>query len=256
MKRLICVILVLTLAAMLAVSVSAAGMPRLVDAADLLTAEQEAELLAHLDQLSQDLQVDVAIVTMESCGGYSPDDVIEEYYDQYDFGIGTTRDGVVLLLSMAERDWRILSNGFAADAITLSDIDMIGDNIVSDLSAGAYMDAFMEFATLCKMEIEAERYGVPFELEESLVVSVFIGFVVAFIATGIMRSKLRSVHGQTGAREYTVPGSMKLTNSGDLYLYRTTSRIHRPRESSSGTTSSGRSGGSSSGSRNIGGGKF
>ena len=250
MKRTISVLLVLTLAAMLTVSVSAAEMPRLVDAADLLPMEQEADLLAQLDQLSGELQVDVAIVTMESCGGYSPDDVIEEYYDQYDFGIGTTRDGVVLLLSMAERDWRILSNGFAAQAITPGDIDFIGDQIVDELSAGEYYEAFAEYATLCEYEIKGERNGFPFEFGTSLLVSVAIGFVVAFIATGIMRSKLRSVRSRTGAREYSVPGSMQMTRSGDLFLYRTLDRRHKPQQN----TSVSRGGGG--GGRNIGGGKF
>ena len=250
MKRLICVILALTLAAMLSICVSAAEMPRLVDAADLLPAQQEADLLAQLDQLSGELEVDVAIVTMESCGGYSPDDVISEYYDQYGFGYGTNRDGVVLLLSMAERDWRILSNGFAADAITPGDIDFIGDQIVDELSAGEYYEAFAEYATLCEYEIEGERNGFPFEFGKSLLVSLFIGIVVAFIATGIMRSKLRSVRSRTGAREYTVPGSMQLTRSGDLFLYRTLNRRHKPQQSSSGSRGGG------GGGRNIGGGKF
>lgn len=249
MKRLICVILVLTLAAMLAVSVSAAGMPRLVDAADLLTAEQEAELLAHLDQLSQELQVDVAIVTMESCGGYSADQVVEAYYDQYGFGYGPSRDGVLLMLSMAERDWRILSNGFGSDAIPPSDIDYIGDNIVDELSDGAYMDAFMEFIDLCRYEIEGERNGFPFEFGLSLTVSVIIGFVVALIVTLIMRSKLKSVRSRTGAREYAKPGSMKITRSSDLFLYRTLDRREKPKESSSGSHGGG-------GGRSIGGGKF
>lgn len=250
MKRLFSIILALTLAVMLAVSVSAAQMPRLVDSADLLSAAQEADLLQWLDQVSQELQCDVVIVTMDSCGGRSPDAVIEDFYDDYGYGYGSTRDGVVLLLSMAERDWRILSNGFAADAITLSEIDDIGDDIVDELSAGEYYEAFMEFASLCKWEIEGERNGFPFPFGMSLLISVAIGFVVALIATGIMRSKLKSVRSRTEAREYTVPDSMKLTRSGDLFLYRTLDRRRKPQQTSSG------SGGSGGGGRNVGGGKF
>ena len=149
MKRICSVILALMLCFALAIRADAAQMPRLVDAADLLPQSQEAELLDRLDRVSQELQVDVVIVTMESLGGYSADAVVEAYYDEYGFGIGPNRDGVLLLLSMAERDYRILSNGFAADAITMSDIDTIGDHIVDELSEGEYMEAFMEFASLC-----------------------------------------------------------------------------------------------------------
>lgn len=247
MKRLFSILLALTLVVMLAVSVSAAQMPRLVDAADLLSEEQEADLLAWLDQVSGELKCDVVIVTMDSCGGHSPDDVIEAYFDQYGFGYGTNRDGVVLLLSMAERDWRILSNGFAAEAITPGDIDRIGDDIVDELSAGEYFEAFMTFTTLCKWEIEDER---SFDFGSSLLISLVIGFVVAFIVTGIMRSKLKSVRSRTGAREYTVPGSMQLTHSNDLFLYRTLDRRRKPQQN----TSVSRGGGG--GGRNVGGGKF
>ena len=250
MKRVCSVFLALLLCAALTVSVCAAGMPRLVDAADLLTQTQENDLLARLDRLSGELQADVVIVTLESCGGYSPDDVIEEYYDQYGFGYGTNRDGVVLLLSMAERDWRILSNGLAADAITPSEIDEIGERIVDELSAGEYYEAFLEFADLCAYEIEGERSGFPFRFGRNLLISLAIGFAVAFIATGIMRSRLRSVRSQTGAREYTVPGSMKLTRSNDLFLYRTVDRTRKPQQTASGSRGGG------GGGRHVGGGKF
>ncbi len=106
----------------------------------------------------------------------------------------------------------------------------------------------MEFASLCKYEIEGERNGFPFNFGMSLLVSVVIGFVVAFIATGVMRSKLKSVRSRTGAREYTRPGSMQLTRSSDLFLYRTLDRRRKPQQTSSGS----RGGGG----RHVGGGKF
>ena len=249
MKRLLSVLTALILCIVLSGHVHAAGMPRLVDSADLLTDFQEAELLERLDRVSMELQVDLVIVTMESCGGYSADQVVEAYYDQYGFGYGPSRDGVLLMLSMEERDWRILSNGFGSDAIPPSDIDYIGDNIVDELSDGAYMDAFMEFIDLCRYEIEGERYGFPFEFGLSLTVSVIIGLVVALIVTLIMRSKLKSVRSRTGAREYAKPGSMKITRSSDLFLYRTLDRREKPKESSSGSHGGG-------GGRSIGGGKF
>ena len=250
MKRVFDLFLALLLCVMLTVSVSAAQMPRLVDAADLLTDSQELELLERLDAVSAELQADVVIVTMESCGGYSADQVAEAYYDQYDFGYGGNRDGVLLLLSMAERDWRILCNGFAADAITPGERDAIGEHIVEELSAGEYMEAFMEFSSLCVYEIEGERNGFPFEFGLSLGVSVAIGLVAALIVTGIMRSKLKSVRSQTGAREYTRPGSMQLTRSSDLFLYRTVNRRRKPQQSSSGSRGGG------GGGRHVGGGKF
>lgn len=253
MKRLITVFLALMLCAMLTLSVSAAQMPRLVDGADLLTDSEEADLLAQLDRASDDLQTDIVIVTLESCGGYSVDEVINAFYDQYEYGYGGSRDGVMLLLSMAERDYRVLCNGFADDAITPSERDDIGAYIVDDLSAGAYYDAFGEFLEQCKWEIDGERSGYPFAFGRNLGVSLMIGVITALLITGVLRSQLKSVSSRTGAREYAKPGSMKMTQSSDLYLYRTVNRIRKPQESS-GSSGGFRSGGG--GGRHVGGGKF
>lgn len=248
MKRFFVRIFTLILCLTLSVRISAAGMPRLVDEADLLTNAQERELLARLDDVSRELRADVVIVTLESCGGRSADAVINAFYDDNGYGVGPDRDGVILLLSMEERDWRILSNGFAADAITMSEIDEIGDEIVSDLSDGEYMEAFTEFVSLCRYEIDGERNGFPFNFGLSIGVSLVIGLVAALITTGVLCAQHKSVRSRSGAREYTKPGSMNLTRSSDLFLYRTLDRRRKPQQSSSGS----RGGGG----RNVGGGKF
>ena len=251
LKRLFVLILALTLCVSLAVSVSAAQMPRLVDAADLLYDWEEEQILERLDQVSRELQVDLVIVTMESTGGYSADDVIEAFYDEYGYGYGTNRDGVCLLVAMAERDYRILANGFGADAISMSEIYDIGDDVAYYLSDGDYADAFDTFIDRCIYEIKVEVNGVPFNFGMSLLISLVIGFVVALIATGIMAAKLRSVRSQSAAREYIKPGSMHIKRSTDLFLYRTMDRRRKPQESSSGSRSHGGGGG-----RHVGGGKF
>ena len=86
-----------------------------------------------------------------------------------------------------------------------------GNDVAAFLSGGDYYGAFDEFIDGCSYQIRGEREGFPFNFGMSLLVSLAIGFVVALIATGIMRAKLRSVRTQSAAREYIKPGSMKLT---------------------------------------------
>lgn len=251
MKRLFSLILALALCLSLAVSVSAAQMPLLVDAADLLSDWEEEQTLHLLEQVRDELQVELVIVTMDSLGGHSADAVIEAFYDEYGYGYGTNRDGVCLLVAMAERDYRILANGFGADAISMSEIYDIGDDVAYYLSDGDYADAFDTFIDRCIYEIRVETNGVPFNFGMSLLISLVIGFVVALIATGIMAAKLRSVRSQSAAREYVKPGSMHIKRSTDLFLYRTMDRRRKPQESSSGSRGHGGGGG-----RHVGGGKF
>ena len=219
------------------------------DGADLLTAAEERSLIERLDSVSEAYKVDIIIVTVKTVGNYTSDQYIEMIYDENNFGYGENRDGVLLLITMREREYRILSNGFGATAISLDDIDFIGDYISYELSEGYYADAFHLFIDECEYEINGEINGFPFEFGINLCISLVIGLIVALIVTGIMRSKLKSVGMQLAATEYVKKGSMHLTMSNDLFLYRTISRRKKETDSSRSSRSSG-------GSRNVGGGKF
>lgn len=228
----------------------APGPASLVDNADLLTDSEEDALLETLEDLEQTYQVQVAVVTVTDLEGYSPDGFINYVYDSRGYGCGASRDGVLLVVDMGTRTYRILSNGLAADAITMDDIDTIGYAIESDLSDGDYADAFATFAEECEYYINGHINGFPYEFGTNLVIALVVGFVVALIVTGIMRAQLKSVHQKATAEDYMKRGSLKLTGSSDIFLYRNLSRTAKPKNNS------GSGGSSSGGSRNVGGGRF
>ncbi len=244
-------VLTVALAAILCVVVAvsaAAGAPRLVDGADLLSDKEEETLLEKLDTISEKHRVDVVVVTVESVGSITASRYAERFYDQNSYGFGDTHDGVLLLISMEERDYRILSNGLGADAISMDDIDAIGEKIVPYLSDGDYAEAFDAFADACDYEINGEINGFPFAFGRNLLIALVIGLAVALVVTGILCAQLKSVHRKSSAAGYTKENSMQITQANEFYLYRT---LHRTRKAES---SSSRSGGGSS--RNVGGGKF
>ena len=111
MKRLLKQLACMTAAVLLAVSsFPAAAMAsegftgedeRLIDMADLLTYEEESELLETLNEISERQKMDIVLITSEDMDGYSD---IQEYaddlYDYCDYGYGANRDGLLLLISM------------------------------------------------------------------------------------------------------------------------------------------------------------
>ena len=250
MKKLLAVIFALFLCVALSVTAFAeTSTPRLFDGADLLTETEEEQLLSRMDAVSEKFKVEIVIATFRSIDGYSADEYVEFYYDQYGFGYGASRDGVLLLVDMGERDYRILSNGLGAAAISRDDIDTIGDAVASYLSDGDYADAFHRFVDECEYEINGQINGFPFDASTSLWISLIVGLVVGLIVTGVMIGQLKSVRRQPAATEYVKRGSMQVTVARDIFLYRTISRQKKE-------SNSGRSSGSSGSSRNIGGGKF
>lgn len=260
-KRLFGVLFAILLCLSLSVSAFAqSDMPLLVDDADLLIDSEESTLLSKLENISNNQQMDIVIVTVNDLYGETPRDYADDFYD---FN-GYSEDGVLLLVSMEDSDWYISTSGYGITAITDAGLEYMADQFLDDLSNGNYYDAFVTYADLCNEFINMARSGDPFDVEDlpkedfnyitSLLVSLGIGLVVAFIITGRMKGKLKTVRRQTEATDYVKTSSMKVTQSRDLFLYKHIDRHAKPQESTSGgsrthTSSSGRTHGG-------GGGKF
>ena len=237
---------------------------RMVDMADLLSDSEEKELQNQLDEISERQKVDVVVVTVDSLGSKSPMDYADDFYDYNDYGFGNKNDGILLLLSMEERDWYITTTGYGITAITDAGIDYISDKFVSYLSDGEYADGFEVYAELCDEFITQAKTGKPYDVNNmpkepfkvfpKIIIALGIGFAVAFVVTMMMKGQLKSVRRQAAADSYVKQGSMVITDSRDLYLYRTISRTARPKSSSSSGGGGSSTHSSSSGSSHGGGG--
>jgi uncharacterized protein len=221
---------------------------RLVDNAGLLTAEEAEQLRAHLDALSAKRACDYVIVTENSIGGDSLMNYADDYYDHNGFA----DDGVLLLLVMDVRDAWISTAGRAIYAI--GNGDAVFDRFIGDISDGNYYEGFREFAAASDEYVAySDAHGgsasdvdpyddwdVPQAPQEPqpfsggrLIGALAIGLLVTLIATGSMRSQLKSVRAQAAAADYVRSGSFSLNDSRDVFLYSTVTRVARPKESSS-----------------------
>lgn len=63
-----------------------------------------------------------------------------------------------------------------------------------------------------------------------ILIALAVGFIVAFIVTGVMKSKLRSVHRQDAASNYTREGSFEVTESKEIYLYKKVDKTAKPKD--------------------------
>lgn len=231
---------------------AADDLPRLVDMADLLSDDEEADLSGLLDEISRRQQVDVVVVTVNSMEGASAMEYADDYYDYNGYGYGDERDGILLLISMDERDWYISTCGFGITAFTDAGLEYISEIFVNDLSLGDYAAAFTSFARLCDNFLTQAKTGEPYDVDFlpkepfepflSLVTAFVIAFIIALIATTLMKGQLKTVRSQTAADNYMKQDSMKLTRKNDLFLYKKVDR--RKKETTSSSGSSGSSGGS------------
>lgn len=216
------------------------------DEAELLNETEVAQLNSKLNSISKKYKAEIRVVTLSSMDGGDIDEFLEYLYDESGFGYGENHDGVLLLVCMDPREYRILSNGFAGEAITSDDIDAIGKAFKSDLSGGDYADAFDTFADKCEYYLDGHINGFPFNTGKNLLICLGIGLVVALIVTGIWKGQLKSVRKQSAANAYVKAGTMQITQSGDFFMYRNVTKTQRQSSSSSGSSGSSRSTGGGS----------
>lgn len=252
-KKLFCLTVALLLVMALPLAVAAETDPGnawlvLFDKANILTDTEESVVFQSLFHYNTQRELAIVIYTVDSLDGSFVDDRAESLYRQNANYYPSANGGVLLLVAMEEREWYIYTTGDAYDYLTDAALDDIEDAIVPLLSEGDYYEAFMTYASLCDkyltMGQEGNIYRGTFPWGQNIVIALIIGAVVGLIVVSSMQAQLKSVRPRREAHEYTRPGSMNVTRSRDLFLYRTVSRRPKPKDSSSG-----RSGGSSSGGR-------
>lgn len=138
---------------------AASDLPRVVDNAGLLTESEESALLSKLDEISKRQQADIVVVTADALGGKTPMDYADDFYDYNGYGFGENYDGVLLLVSMEDRDWWMSTSGYGITAITDAGIEYISDKFLPDLSDGDYAGAFSTYAELCDEFLRRRKPG-------------------------------------------------------------------------------------------------
>ena len=206
-----------------------------IDHAELLTDAEEEELARMAREISQRQQCDVVILTERSIGSKTPREFADDYFDSHGYGAGEQRSGLLLLLSMQERDWYMSTRGEGIDIFTDEKIDEIWDRCGASISNGNYENGFRTFLQTCDKAIRIYRNAELVRLVNVTLFSLVIGFLVAFAFTGTLRAQLKSVRAKYNATNYRRENSMQLERNRDIYLYaNTTSRVIESNRSSSG----------------------
>ncbi|MDR0470038.1 MAG: TPM domain-containing protein [Peptococcaceae bacterium] len=236
-------------------------LPRFVDDEGLLTAEQAATLTAKLDEISQRHQFDVVIVTVYSLEGWEARLYAVDFLEQNGFGYGKDNDSAILLLATEDRDFGFATLGYGIEVFTPAGQDYLDKLFLPQLRVNDYFGAFMAFADASDDFLIKAKTGssydddnIPLTATErsdlhrnTIIGSLVVALLAAFIVTGRWKSQLKSVRKEYMANVYIRDGSMVLTDQQDIFLHKHVSQSRRASESSS-SSSGGSSFSSSSGS--------
>jgi len=253
MRKITVSLLLLILILSLSAPVLASEVGTVTDFADILTDQETALLTAYAEEVAEQYHCGVYILIVDDYTQYAWDPYEAAYTVYHDnaLGVGPDRDGVILLLSMAERDFAFFVYGPNAE-YALNDYGQIQleEAMLDDLAENRWYDGLEDFIGYCGYALEQAQFvGEP--VRESLVpyylgvwvVAAVIGAVVCLV----FYSQMKSARVQTLAHDYIGPEGLHLTQTGDIFTHRTVRRRKIQTSSSGSGSSHSRSGGGGSG---------
>ncbi len=213
------------------------------DDAGLLAGEEEDALEEECGRLFRAHGTGVYIITTPDFGGGDIKNWQRQIFSQYDLGADSDGSGVMLAISMAERDWGLVGFGEAQEAFSTYARERLGSLILDDLSDGEFYEAFSGYLSIADDYLSAAEEGNPYTEQHryregwrfpvifgvSFLLSLGISAAVVLTWKKGMNTRVR----QKGAMQYLKAGSFYLSNQSDLFLYHTVSRTQRPKQDSS-----------------------
>ena len=232
------------------------------DSVGLLTARQRAELEDSGAAIAQAYDFGVYVVVLADYRDYdrrSVEDAAETVYRELDLGVGAAKSGLMLLLSMDDRDYDLCAYGYGHTAFTDYGKAQLARVFLDDFRYDDWYAGFRDYQAEAEEMLRLAAEGSPVDdpyvgygdsgLERSrsepgpvIAFSLLIGCVVALIVCMVMRSKSRSVKSARSAGTYAVPEGLYLAESFDKFSHITEQRVRIESDRSSG---GGHSGGTS-----------
>ena len=245
-KLLACSLLALALGLVATPLAQAAVGDLVIDEAGILTDGERETLNNEAERISARHHCEVAIIVVEDKGAMGAYDAAELAFTLYGIGYGPDRDGVLLFLSMADRDYYLIAHGdFGNAAFTDHGKDVMLDRyILPQLSADNYYEAFIAYLNKADEFLGLARDGKPFDIGSDsdqswrIFVTILAPLGISLVICLFWNSKMKTARKAADANAYIGDAGLVLTAQEDRFLYRTHTRtaIQQSSGGSGGTT--------------------
>jgi len=259
MKRTFLILIALiALCLTMAAPVSAASNDLVTDGAGLLTNAELRELNDRALDITQKFECEVSIFIVEDMRTGDAYEFAKQVYRNNEFGYGPEQSGLMLMLSMADRDYALIAYGFGNVAFTDHGKDVMLDGYILPLLAkNNYYEAFLAYFDKAAEFLAMARAGTPFDYNTDeeyqanaaaslaatkVVFNIIIPVVAALIVCLVFLRQMKTARKQRSAANYVPEGGFVITGSSDTYLYSTEIRTTIEEKGGTSTDSSGFSG--------------
>lgn len=229
-------------------------MKYIFDISDLLTFDEWEKLEARAADISQRHGCGVYVAFVDDFTKYGDgNDVYKTTFQLYhsnELGMGENRDGIIILLSMAERDYAMFVYGtYAETAFNSYGQEKLEKAFLGNFKEDDWYGGVSNYLSTCDEYLTRADAGKP--VRESPALLIAIAVVASCLLSGaiclFLKRSMKTVHQKVEANEYVAPGGLQLSKQYDRYTHTTEvrSKISSSDDSSSSGTSSCSGGGGS-----------
>ena len=224
---------------------------RIVDNAKVLSTENKNMLNSKLDLASSARNADISILTLKN--EVNDNNILSyagKYYKDNNFGLGASKDGVLLVMDFGTNPWAIYTNGRAVNAIPDEAKEYMTNDFLPVIKEGDTYTGFIRYINLCDKMLANYDSGLTYDeglvpkkeklsdvVKDSVLPALFFSLIICIILT----RQLKTVKPELQANNYARQDSFCLTDAEDLFLYKTLSKTRRSRSNSSGSSRGGSS---------------
>ncbi len=214
------------------------------DAAGLLTDEEWQELESKAESISAEYQCAVYIVTVDDYINYGDgdvSDVAKGIYQDYALGFGEDKSGLLLLLSMADRDFSLLAYGYGNTAFTDYGKERLEDEFLGYFGDDQWADGFEAYLDTSGEMLAMARSGSPLDIDSDptvevggVAISVLLALIISLVVCFILKAGMQSVAEKSEADAYISQDGVNFTVREDYFTHATESRVTVERSSGGG----------------------
>ena len=227
------------------------GTVYVMDEAGLLTAAELETLNATAESISEQYSFGVYIVVVDNYRDYYSGQLsqfTQHIFRSNDLGYGEKKDGLILVLSMSDRDYDLWGHGpEAIYAFTEYGLNSLEAKFLPYFRENNWYGGFSAYLRGAEELLIAAANGTPVSYEMPLLYKVLLSVapasLIGFIVCGTFKGQMKTAKEKETAEDYLVNGSVHLRVKEDQFLH--TTRTVRVIESSSGGHGGGSGGGTS-----------
>lgn len=249
MKKLItCIIGIFAFLGLMILPVRADNTQYVIDDYGLLSESEISQLNDLAQQYSRTHDVGIYIRVYDDYYGYvSIESFAESIYIMEDLD----DDCILLLITMRDRSFDIFASygGKCEEAFGQYAREKVADKVVDRLSEGAYYSGFKKYLDVADEYLKYQEKGTPVTATNdpekkaarrgmASAITFSIPELIALVACFGMKGKMKTTGIKTEARRYIAKNGILLTNSDDIFLYRSETRTPIQRDHGGGGGSS------------------